>query len=300
MSRAPIALFVYNRPIHTRRTIEALRGNVGADESALFVFSDGARDQAAAPGVAEVRQLLHGITGFREVHIVEREANLGLAASIVDGVTQLCERYGRVIVVEDDLVTSRWFLKYLNDGLDLYAGEDRVASIHGYRPPVGEVSDGTFFLFGADCWGWATWARAWSGFEPDAADLLRRLKVDPNRRYFDYLGPWPFSTMLKGFLAGRNNSWAVRWHASAFLAGRLTLHPGRSLVDNIGMDGSGTHCGDENDTLGPLIDAPLELQREVPEHSRHQWQLYRRYYVGQLIRQVIRRVFRRKRRLTRR
>jgi hypothetical protein len=242
MSHAPIALFAYNRPEHLRQTVEALRRNAGAAASALHVFSDGPRDLVASKGVGEVRRYLRSIDGFASVQVVERESNFGLAKSIIDGVNRLCETHGRVIVVEDDLVTSPHFLRFMNAGLDCYAGADLVASIHGYTYPVAGTLPETFFLRGADCWGWATWKRAWAHFNPDGAALLRELKARDLTHGFDSDGSYPFTRMLRNQIAGKNDSWAIRWHASAYLKNMLTLYPGRSLVFNTGNDGSGMHC----------------------------------------------------------
>lgn len=240
---APIALFVYNRPWHTQKTIEALQRNVLAERSELVIFSDGPASEEAAPAVAEVRRGLRHVTGFRSVQIVERPTNLGLSRSIVGGVGEVVARTGRVIVVEDDLVTSPHFLTYLNDGLEAYAAIEQVASIHAYVYPVPETLPETFFLQGADCWGWATWARAWAHFDPDARSLLAQLRSRGLVARFDHGGAHPFSAMLEQQGEGRNDSWAVRWHAATFLRGMLTLYPGRSLVQNIGLDGSGRHSG---------------------------------------------------------
>ncbi|WP_287963196.1 glycosyltransferase [Alcanivorax sp.] len=133
---APIVLFTYNRPWHTRRTVEALLKNAEARDSDLIVFSDGPRDADAEAKVAEVRQYLRTIRGFESVRIIEREHNLGLAANIISGVTEVVNESGRAIVLEDDLVTSPWFLQYMNDGLNRFEADDRVISIHGYCYPV--------------------------------------------------------------------------------------------------------------------------------------------------------------------
>ena len=155
-SKVPIALFAYNRPRHLRRTVEALLSNPEARASELFIFSDGAKDSADAPAVAEVRRYVRQISGFAAVQHIQRETNFGLARSIVDGVSRICSEYGRVIVVEDDLVTSPHFLRFMNEGLALYEPEERVISIHGYVYPVKAELPETFLLHGADCWGWAT------------------------------------------------------------------------------------------------------------------------------------------------
>jgi hypothetical protein len=292
MSAAPIALFVYKRLDHTRRTVEALLRNVGSADADLHVFSDGPANEAAAAEVAAVRQYLHSIQGFRSIEIVERETNLGLAASIIQGVTRLCAERGRVIVVEDDLLTSRWFLKYLNDGLDLYADDSGVASIHAYLPPIGRRSRENFFLLGADCWGWATWQRAWKDFVPDANILLQEVARSPNRRYFDYIGKLPHTSMLRGYIARRNNSWAIRWHSSMFVRSRLTMHPSRTLVNNIGLDGSGTHCSENDDMNVPIIDDPLAVSRVPMVHSVEDWKLFRREFRMRMFRRLIGRILR--------
>ncbi len=243
MTIAPIALFVYNRPDHTRRTVEALQKNVRALESELIIFSDGPKNTETEKAVHEVRTYIKTIAGFKSVKIIESTTNRGLAQSIIAGVTDVVNRFGRIIVVEDDLVTSPYFLTYMNTGLDLYENEARVASIHGYIYPVKSVLPETFFLRGADCWGWSTWKRAWDIFEPDGAKLLSELQEKDLITSFDMDGSYSYSSMLERQIRGENNSWAIRWHASVFLKNMLTLYPGVSLVQNIGQDNSGTHAG---------------------------------------------------------
>jgi hypothetical protein len=254
MNKAPIALFVYNRPLHTRQTVEALQKNELAAESDLFIFSDAPKNPEVSPAVQEVREYIRSIGGFKSISIVEREENLGLANSIIDGVTKICGEYGRIIVLEDDLVTSPYFLRFMNDALDLYEHEERVISIHGYMFPVKEKVPETFFLRGADCWGWATWKRGWDLFEPDGRELLRQLSMQGFEKEFNYDGAYNLSGMLRSQIQGEIDSWAIRWYASAFLKGKLTLYSGRSLVQNIGNDNSGTHCGATEMYSGYVID----------------------------------------------
>ena len=257
VSLAPIALFVYNRPEHAARAVASLAANSEAKDSELFVFSDGARSSEAANVVHDLRMSLRWIEGFARVTIVERGRNFGLAESIIDGVSSLCRSHGKVIVVEDDLVLSTHFLRYMNEGLALYENAHKVASIHGYTYPVDRALPDTFFMRGADCWGWATWARAWEAFEPDAALLLDQLRQSGQMADFDFDGTAGYVAMLDDFISGRNNSWAVRWHAAAYLRGMCTLYPGRSLVRNLGHDGSGTHCGTEDLFDSGLADSPI-------------------------------------------
>ncbi len=240
---APVALFAFKRPVHLARTLQSLADNPLAARTELFVFCDAARHSGDAEGVAEVRSLVAGLQGFASVTRIFRDVNLGLARSIIDGVSSILATHGRVIVVEDDLLLAPHFLQYMNDGLDRYDSEASVASIHGYCYPVIDPLPETFFMRGADCWGWATWSRAWRHFEADGASLLAALRMQRLTRAFDLDGSFPYTRMLVDQIAGRNDSWAVRWHAACFLQGMLTLYPGRSLVENIGNDSSGTHCG---------------------------------------------------------
>jgi Glycosyl transferase family 2 len=265
---APLALFVYNRLRHTRQTVEALLRNELAPESDLIVFSDAERDAGSAAAVREVREFVQSIAGFRSLRIVRRAANLGLAASVIDGVTAVCGEYGRAIVLEDDLVTSPHFLRYMNQSLKVYESDAAVGSIHGYWYPAEREVPETFFLRGASCWGWATWSRAWRFFEPDGRKLLAELRLRKLTDSFDLDGAIAYTQMLKNQIAGKVDSWAIRWHASMFLEEKLQLSPGRSLVRNIGFDGTGTHgvesrvYGVEQSTIPvavtrtPLLESP--------------------------------------------
>ena len=244
---APVALFVYNRLEHARQTVEALSRNELASVTDLIVFSDAPRSGAEQPAVQAVRDFVKTVGGFRSVELIERTANLGLAQSIISGVTTVCGEYGRVIVMEDDLVTSAGFLGFMNDALQTYEADERVGSIHGYWYPVVAELPPTFLLRGASCWGWATWSRAWRLFEPDGSKLLGELKRQNLTSAFDLDGAIGYTRMLQMQIRGRIDSWAIRWHASMFLANRLQLSPSVSLVRNIGFDGTGTHCADSED-----------------------------------------------------
>jgi hypothetical protein len=266
MTFAPIVLFVYNRPDHTRRTIEALLKNSFADKSELFIFSDAAKKSLDETSVTAVRNYLATITGFKRVHIIERSNNYGLANNIIDGVTTIISRFNTVIVLEDDMITSPYFLQYMNEALLRYENEPRVVCIHGYVYPVKSTLPETFFLRGADCWGWATWQRGWNLFEKDSQKLLDELNDKNLIKEFDYDGAYPLTGMLIDQIKGRNNSWAIRWQASAFIKNKLTLYPGRSLIYNTGNDGTGVHSGSSNifdttlsDSKIILSDIPVEV-----------------------------------------
>jgi hypothetical protein len=246
---APIVLFVYNRPVHTRKTLESLKANSLADESELFIFSDGPKDNASpevSAKIKEVRELVREKQWCGTVHIKESSKNLGLANSVINGVTETVNKFGKVIVVEDDLVLSPHFLNYMNDALEIYRDELRVMHVAGYMFPVRGILPETFFYRDTSCWGWATWRRAWEKFEPDADKLLTGLRNNERRRAFDIEGSANYYKMLQMQSTGAIDSWAIRWYASVFLNNGLCLHPGRSLVDNIGHDGTGKHCGQTN------------------------------------------------------
>lgn len=264
---APIVLFAYARLDHLQRTIESLRNNPESAPSSLYVYCDGPRDARARPGTDAVRAYVDSLRGFTAITRIYRDTNLGLAKSIIAGVSEVLASHPCVIVLEDDLVLSPHFLAYVNGALALYEHDESVASIHAYCYPVGEALPETFFLKGADCWGWATWARAWSHFEPDGRRLLQQLRKRGLTREFDMDGAYPYVRMLRGQIAGRNDSWAIRWHASCFLKDMLTLYPGRSLVQNIGNDGSGTHCAPTDVYSGALLVQPVALRRIPLEPS---------------------------------
>ena len=238
---SPIVLFVYNRPEHTHKTLDALKQNYLALESDLYIFSDGYKNDTDKNKVENVRSLIKNVKGFKSVSVVERNKNFGLANSVIAGVTEIINKFGKAIILEDDLITSPYFLMYMNDSLDLYEDEDRVISIHGYIYPVKKILPELFFLRGADCWGWATWKRGWDLFEPDGKKLLTLLNENNLTDDFDLGGAVKNIRMLKKQISGKNDSWAIRWHASAFIKNKLTLYPGKSLVRNIGADGEGTH-----------------------------------------------------------
>jgi hypothetical protein len=257
---APVALFVYNRLDHTRRTIEALQRNELASETDLFIFSDAPKDADAQSVVQAVRDYIATVGGFRSTSVIERAHNFGLAASIMEGVTRICNEGGRVIVLEDDLLTAPYFLTYMNDALNLYQFEDQVIGIHGYMFPLSGPIPESFFLRDPGCWGWATWKRSWDLFDGDGTAQLAAIKHSGREREFDLDGSYDYIAMMEDRIAGRNNSWAILWYATAFLRGKLALYPGRSLVQNIGFDGSGVHSGKNDKFAVTLADRPIAVK----------------------------------------
>ncbi|NOT14946.1 MAG: glycosyltransferase [Methylotenera sp.] len=287
---APIALFVYNRPEHTRITVEALARNEMANESILYIFSDAAKSIKDAESVKVVRQYISQIIGFHQVIIVEQEKNLGLAQSIIGGVTRLIDQYGRVIVLEDDLETSPYFLKFMNEALDFYETTPEVMHISGCRYPVEPFEDkDTFFLHVPLCWGWATWQRSWVTFEKNIS-VMKRFDHSMIKR-FDFDNTYSYWKQLELNRKGKINTWFVFWYANLFLRGGLSLFPARSLVHNIGMDESGTHSRTTNVfntalSITPISITTIPLVESPVGYAKH------REYFGNIQEQLLTRVFR--------
>ena len=269
---APIALFVYNRPQHTERTVKFLKQNELAADSRLFIFSDGAKTDADADKVAEVREFIKKIDGFKSIEIVESKTNLGLANSVIAGVTRLNAAYGKVIVFEDDLISSPYTLTYFNEALNRYRDEEKVMHIGAYMYVLADKTlPDSFFYRAATSWGWATWDRAWQHFEPNIDTLLKQFD-SKKKSEFAIEGTMNFWKQMQDFKKGKNNSWAIRWYASIFLKGGLTLNPSQSLVNNIGHDGTGVHSG-LNDIYNVIINPqPIKQFPTVLEENKAAYQ----------------------------
>ncbi|MFI5162417.1 MAG: glycosyltransferase [Sphingobacteriales bacterium] len=266
---APIALFVYNRPEHTRRTLAYLQKNLLADESRLYIFSDGPKTDADRAKVEEVRQLASEVSGFKSVKVIERTENLGLANSIISGITKLVNEYDKVIVFEDDLLSSPYTLQYFNEALNRYVNDIEVMHIGAYMYDLPDKTlPQTFFYRAATSWGWATWARAWKYFEPDIDKLIGDFDKQQIHR-FSIEGTMNFWKQMEQFKSGKNNSWAIRWYASVFLRHGLTLNPSHSLIHNIGHDGSGVHSQKEKTYQVQIAQKPItEFPKELKENQQ--------------------------------
>jgi GT2 family glycosyltransferase len=241
MTLAPILLFVYNRPWHVQQTINTLIKNEYALESDLIIYSDAQKDKNDRKRVEETRQYIKAIKGFKSVTVIAREKNMGLANNIIDGVTSVVNKYGRVIVLEDDLESSPYMLKYFNEALNYYENEEKVMHIGAYMYPIDANGlPETFFFRLASSWGWATWKKAWQYFNPDIEALHKQFDAEKIHA-FSMEHTENFWKIFQNFRSGKNNSWAIRWYASMFLRGGLALHPAISMVNNIGHDGTGTH-----------------------------------------------------------
>ncbi|MEQ8662730.1 MAG: FkbM family methyltransferase [Gammaproteobacteria bacterium] len=251
-ARPPVALFAYNRLDHLEATVTALRRNRGADETHLTVFLDGPRDDADAAAVAAVRAYAETIDGFARVELRKARENRGLARSIIDGVTELVERDGRVVVIEDDLVTAPGTLDYFRFMLDHYADDARVFSVSAYSHPrnvmalPADYPYDVYFIHRMMCWGWATWRDRWHHADWDMAGFDAFLASPPQvRAYHHQIGADSLATLTR-CVAGEKDVWACRWVYAHFRHGALCACPTVSLVDNIGLDGSGANCGTDH------------------------------------------------------
>ena len=257
--KSPVALFAYRRPEHLRRVVESLRANPEAAETDLYIYCDAARGPSDQSDVADVISYADTVYGFQTITVIKRDKNYGLSKSIAEGVTELCDKYGRVAVVEDDVLVSRNFLFWVNAALNKYESDERVISVGCYVFPTYQNAQQTFFLEVTDCWGWAVWKRSWKQYESDGAKLLNQLMQRHLNQRFDLDGSYPYTDMLRGQVNGDNDSWAVRWYATAVLSGGLTIYPGVSMTQNIGFDGSGVHCGTDQSYEVSLLDRPIHI-----------------------------------------
>lgn len=293
MNFSPIALFVYNRLVHTQKTVEALKKNSEAQSSVLYIFSDAPKSSIDENAVSQVRNYLKKISGFKEIFIIERNENYGLAKSIIDGVTDLCNRFGRVIVLEDDLETSAFFLKFMNDSLEFFKNENQIMHVSGCRYPVESFeSTSTFFLMVPLCWGWATWQRAWCSFDKNISIMKEfdRQMISE----FDFDDSYGYWSQLELNKSGKINSWFVFWYANIFLQRKLSLFPSKSLVKNIGHDGTGVHCGGTSDydvvlSLDPIVITPIPIKLSNDAYLAHV-KYFRKINSHKLIERILRKI----------
>jgi len=265
--------------MHLKKCVESLLLNKLASESDLYIFADGAKTEVDQEPVKQVRNYLHSIKGFKIINITERTENWGLARNIIDGVTTIVKKYGRVIVLEDDLVVAPYFLRFMNDALEAYKNEPRVGHIQACDYTQDPTLPDTFLIKWTGSWGWATWERAWKLFNPDGLALLRELEERKLTKTFDFNGKYGYTRMLRHQVEGKNNSWAIRWNASLFLKDVLSLNVGKSLVQNNGFDGTGTNCGSGRLYASNLWLEPLEVKPISPVvENQSARKVYERYY----------------------
>ncbi len=279
-ANVPVGIVAHRRPEHLRDCLESLRRNAEFSTTEVTVFIDGPRDESEAVLTAQVAEIVASFGSNNNVHAVMRSANLGLAQSVIQAVDSQLARHDSVIMLEDDLIVSQHFLRFMNEAMRRYRDDDRVASVHGYVYPVKTELPETFFLRGADCLGWGTWRRAWSVFEADGHALEAQLQqLGPDAvQDFNFGGSYPYSRMLERQASGLTDSWAIRWYASTFVRGMLTLYPSRSLVVHAGGDGSGTNVGVTDVFDVVLSELPVDVADVQPEESEEARSAFEAYF----------------------
>lgn len=308
MTLAPIIVFAYNRPQLLRQTLESLSNNHLAEESDLFIFCDGPKENVndiELQKIADARKIAHKNYNFKSITVFESERNKGLAPSIISGVTQIVNEFGKVIVLEDDLVTSPYFLEYMNKALYKYEHEEKVMHVSAYMYPVNVKLPDLFFYNSTSCWGWGTWKRAWDKLEINPKVLKKELKEKRLYEYFNLEGHSDFALQLDLNIRGILDTWAVRWNASVIINEGLSLHPGSSYVENIGFgeDASNTTSGgyiyhiDKLSDKVNIHDVPLEESKMVRKammdfydstrRNKYMKFLFKKYTNSIIIRNVI-------------
>ena len=305
MALAPIALFVYNRPKHTRKVLESLKANKLAADSTLYIFADGRRERASVEersNILSVRALIKEEQWCGRVEIIESDKNKGLANSIIGGVTKLINEYGKIIVLEDDLLLHKDFLSYMNDALDRYENEPKVFTVTGYQYPLDlplKVPE-TFFMRIAASWTWGTWKRAWDNFDPAATgweEMKHNLEM---RRQFNFDNSIDFYAMMVAQMETKQvDSWSIRWDWTIFKLGGLNLYPYKTLVENIGFDGSGVHKEHNDINYSPMLKGPfkpefpakVELNVTANKYLINFWKLHNRHDMLTRLRRRLKRLF---------
>lgn len=248
---APIALFVFNRPSHTKKTLDALASNVFAQDSELYIFADGPKEEASdamLQKMEEVRKLCQEETRFKKIYLKFQNQNIGLANSILNGVSEVLDKHETIIVLEDDIVTGKYFLEFMNKGLNKYKSVPEVMSLGGHSFEVDQtkMKNSSYFLPYITCWGWATWKKDWLNFNPEVPDY-EILKTNGRLSYrFDMNESYPYTRMLFDQMeTNKVDSWCIRWYWNVFNKKGLTLYPDAALIHNIGFGEESTHTKGE-------------------------------------------------------
>ena len=287
MGLAPIALFVYNRPWHTEQTLQALMQNELAAQSVLYIYADGPKINASKDEIkriADVRELIRTKKWCKEVNIIESEKNKGLADSIVEGATNTIEKFGKIIVLEDDIITSTGFLKYMNDALNLYENDKTVMEVSGFMFPINSAGlPDTFFYNVNSCWGWGTWSRAWKKYNDDALEIyLQLIDKNVNWELFNGFQGNSFKEQLLSNVEKKLNTWAIKWHSIIHINKGKVLHPCRSLTRNIGFDGSGTNCEQNDNSQIPDLADSIPVERITIDENKDALYELKKYFKNQL------------------
>ncbi|TSJ35963.1 hypothetical protein FO440_23890 [Mucilaginibacter corticis] len=264
---APVILFIYNRPHHTRETLAALNQNLLAGQSVLYVFADGPKENATAADldlIQQARAVVREKQWCKDVILIERDKNMYLEDNIIDGITQVINKHGKAIMLDDDLITSPYFLQYCNDGLQVYEHDKQIFSINSYMLPIDfETGPETFLCpVATSSTGWATWADRWKLFEASPAEIPEIVADMYLQNRFNV------GLMDKMYMLTQMHTWDIRWYYTAFIRNGLGVFTTKSLIFNIGYDGSGTHKGGE-DFIQELYTEPMQVTYQQTINLKH-------------------------------
>lgn len=263
---APIVLFVHNRPWHTEQTVKSLRENEFATESDLVIYSDDAKSEKDKDPVKKVRNFVEKITGFKSIKIIKRKGNFGLAKSVISGINEIFKTYNKVIVVEDDIVSAKSFLQFMNEALDIYENDEKIFSVSGYTFPFKipkDYADDIFISYRSSSWGWGTWKGRWLKVDWEIKDY-EEFKKDKIAQMLFNRGGEDLTPMLRSQMNAKVDSWAIKWAYAHFKNNAYCLFPVQSKIKNIGTDSSGTHS-DTTDKFDVMInndEVPIRFKRE--------------------------------------
>lgn len=284
---SPVCLFVYNRFFETKKTINALKKNYLSISSDLFIFSDGGKDIKDKESVNKVRKFLKSVSGFKSITIKHSETNKGLAHSIIEGVSKVISNYGKVIVVEDDLITSNNFLTFMNQSLDFYKENYKIHSISGYTPNLTclkNTSKDYYLSYRASSWGWATWQKNWEKVDWKV-EKYQSYRNNPMMQLKFMRGGSDLPNDLKAQINGKIDSWAIRWCFDQFIKNQLTIYPTVTKVLNIGIGEKATHTKnkiklnthiDNGTKLKFNFDNNLEIDRRITREFKRSFSFFSR------------------------
>ncbi len=290
----PVVVFCYNRLWHLQQTISALRQNTLATQTPLIIYADAPKNDLEKQKTAFIKaylQTLNNSTDFLSVTLIFRKTNFGLAKSIIEGATEVLEKYGKAIFLEDDLVSSPDFLQYMNDALVLYEDNKKIYSISGYNPPIdipkSFLEKSTYLCPRACSWGWATWLHKWQKNDWQVLDFEEFIKDKEAQKKF-HLGGDDMTVMLLKQQKKINNSWAIRWGYTHFKYDVFCLYPIKTKIHNIGNDGAGTHAPRTRkySHKKPLTTNSYILEQN-PLPNKEMISIFARFYNLSIIRKII-------------
>ncbi|TAE73162.1 MAG: glycosyltransferase [Bacteroidetes bacterium] len=273
---APIVVFAYNRPLHLQKTIESLAKNYLARQSEVFIYIDGAKNQEDEIKINEVKSYIQNYIknqineiDFKKINIITREKNWGLANSVIAGVSEVINIYKKIIVLEDDMISTPDFLNYMNDALNFYENENKIFSISGYTFPIDipiDYIENVFITQRTSSWGWATWENRWKKADWQMTDYPYFIKNNTQKKQLSSIGE-DLVLMLKKQHQGFVDSWAIRWIYTHFKQNAFCLYPIDSKIKNIGTDNTGAHTPNTQKFEVDLVEKPYQFVKNIEENQ---------------------------------